>query len=94
MTTREDELERLITEQKADDTLFQRPEPGVVPYGLQLDLRDQDGRVEVGRITAKPKGCTIHGLKYAKTWASQPGKIKCGECERARDRRRYATRAR
>jgi hypothetical protein len=92
MSTREDELARLITEQASDDTLFQRPERNTVPYGLQLDLRDQDGRVEVGRITARPRGCSIHGLTHARVWPSQPGKIKCGACERARDRARYQKR--
>ncbi len=86
MTT---ELEQLIAEQKRDDRAFQAPEKGTVPYGLVLDVRDQNGSMTVNLPRGAEPECVIHGRE---SLAEDPTRgYRCRVCDRDRKRLKYKT---
>ena len=82
----EDELAELIRQQADDDTPYQRPQPGTQPYGLLIDLVNEDGRFVDGRF-GKPrversrygKACPVHG--NSNVVRDPGGTLRCRPCK-------------
>ena len=87
---RETEIALLVDQQLRDDRDFQPPEQGTVPYGLVLDVRDQDGRT----VASLPRGtepeCAIHGREDLAEDHTRG--YRCRVCDRERKRAKAAIR--
>lgn len=88
MESREDELERLIREQAADDRDWQPPEPHTVPYGLRF----VPGREYGGSRDKLNAGCTIHGRQSLRVDPTRGTGFQCRICDRERKARRRVSR--
>lgn len=85
MESREDELARLIREQKRDDRDQQRPEPMTQPMGLTIDFLDENGhfRAGAGRNQFDSR-CPVHG--YREQTILGNGVLRCRACHRESQR--------
>lgn len=83
--TREQELRRLIREQRADDVPIQRPEPMTQPLGLAVDFLDENGQLVAGVKRSRfDSSCPIHG--HGEQAILGNGVLRCRACHREAQR--------